>query len=200
MESNNPENKPVEIEDNYPYITYLIGAMEKTAEKDDGSAKREDVERELLLRNVYPINPVKLEAFKTNMSVEESKEKMIGWIASGNRELLKEKSVAIWFGIDYVAENGQLIHIPGDFDYVRMSDWITLVINRGDKPCGSFGESAYGAILGKPLYIISEMPKKELPKSLFQWMCIVDGEHFENLSQYLKYIDEQYKLKRKEEK
>lgn len=53
--------------------------------------KRAEVEKELLLRNVYPINPVTLEASKTGMRTEGVKTKMIGWIASGNWGLLENK-------------------------------------------------------------------------------------------------------------
>ena len=62
IEKTNYYPTPEQIGEQYKYITYLIGSMEICAEKDDGTEKREGVEKELLLRNVYPINPVKLEA------------------------------------------------------------------------------------------------------------------------------------------
>ena len=52
----------------YKYSSYLIGAMSVTAEKDGGVASRVEVEKELLMRNVFPINPAKLEAAKTGIS------------------------------------------------------------------------------------------------------------------------------------
>ena len=58
------ENKiypsPEQLEEQFKYISYLIGSMEKPIEKDDGSGKRIEVKKELLLRNVYPIDPVAL--------------------------------------------------------------------------------------------------------------------------------------------
>ena len=119
----------------YLYRTYLIGAMEKTAEHDDGSEKRLSVEKELLLRNVYPINPVRLEATKTGMTAEEIKEKMIGWISGGCWELFNKKANEIWQGIDKIDFKIGMIHIPGDIEYCLMSNWITFTFNKGDVCC-----------------------------------------------------------------
>ena len=187
------------MREKYKYTTYLIGSMEKTAEKDDGSEKRAGVEKELLLRDVYPINPVKLESMKTGMSTDQIKEKMGGWLASGNWDLFKARAQEIWQGKDSIDENGSLNHIPGDIDYSLMSDWITFTFNKGDSPCGSYAECGIAMEHNKPIYLITDMPKKELPKSLLQMVLITEGEVFENKSQYLDFIDGKYKLKRKEE-
>jgi len=185
---------------NYKYITYLIGAMEKTAEKDDGSEKRAKVEEELILRNVYPINPVKLEATKTGLSTDEIKEKMTGWVASGNWELFEERSKEIWQGKDNLSEKGELIHTPGDIDYCLMSDWLTFKYNKGDMPCGSFAECGIAMEHKIPIYLITDLAKKDLPKSLLQMILITKGEVFNTLPQYLDFIDSKYKLHRKEPK
>jgi len=126
---------PDQIEEQYKFVTYLIGSMEICAEKDDGTEKREGVFLELSLRNVYPIHPVKLESSKTGLTTDEMKEKMIGWVSSGNWELFKEKSRGIWKGQKYIDGKNEIVHIPGDIDYVLMSDWLTFILNRGDKPC-----------------------------------------------------------------
>jgi hypothetical protein len=187
-----------EIDDTFSYVTYLIGSMEKCAEGDDGSEKRIEVEKELMLRSVYPINPVKLETKKTGMTTDQIKEKMTGWLASGNWELFKEKAKEIWEGKDIIDDEAGLIHIPGDIDYCKMSDWITFTLAKGDVPCGSYAECGIAMEHKIPIYLISNMPKKELPKSLLQMILITEGEVFENLAHYLKFIDEKYGLIKKQ--
>jgi hypothetical protein len=53
---------------------------------------------------------------------------------------------------------------------------------------------------GIPVYLITEMPKKELPKSLLQCILVSGGEVFNTLNEYLGFIDLKYKLKRREPK
>ena len=64
----------------YKFITYIIGSMEKTAEGDDGGAKRENIQQELLARNVYAINPVQLEKYKIDINTDKAKEQMNAWL------------------------------------------------------------------------------------------------------------------------
>ena len=183
------------MRDKYKYTTYLIGSMEKTAEKDDGSSKREIFETEFLLRDVYPINPVKLEESKTGMKTEEIKEKLAGWLASGNWIQFKKVAKEIWQGKTYVDGKNDLIHIAGDITYVSMSNWLTFLYNKGDRPCGSFAECGIAMEHKIPIYLITDMPKKELPKSLLQIILVSDGEIFNTLNEYLKFIDDKYNLK-----
>lgn len=197
MEENRPYPSPEQINEQYKFITYLIGSMEVCAEKDDGTEKREGVEKELLLRNVYPINPVKLEKSKTGLRTEEIKEKMAGWVASGNWGLFTERAKEIWKGKQYIDGKNELVHIPGDIDYVLMSNWITFTLQKGDKPCGSYFEAGIALEHDIPIYLITDMPKKELPKSLLQGILVSGGEVFNTLNEYLKFIDEKYKLKKK---
>ncbi len=182
----------------YKYTTYLIGAMEKPKEKDDGQSQRTEVENELLLRNVYPINPVRLEAMKTGMSTEAVKEKMNGWLASGNWELFTKKSKEIWKGKYYIDPEMGIMHIPGDEDYCLISDWLTFTLRRGDTCCGSYAECGIGMRYEKPLYLITDMAKKELPKSLIQMILNTRGEVFPTVGKYLDFIDLTYTLKRTE--
>jgi hypothetical protein len=186
--------------DGYKYCTYLIGAMEKPKEKDDGQSQRTEVENELILRGIYPINPVRLEAMKTGMSTDEVKEKMNGWLASGNWELFGAKSKEIWKGKYYIDSVKGIMHIPGDEDYCLISDWLTFTLHKGDIPCGSYAECGIGMRYDKPLYLITDMPKKELPKSLIQMVLNTNGEVFPTVGKYLEFIDEKYKLHRKEPK
>jgi len=111
----------------YKYITYLIGSMEKTAEGDDGGSKREIFVKELLARKVYPINPVQLEKYKINISTEKAKEQMNDWLKNKRFSEFKDFSRLIWKGKYLIDKKYGLIHIPGDIDYVTMSDWVTCV-------------------------------------------------------------------------
>jgi hypothetical protein len=173
--------------------------MEKTAEKDDGSSKREVFEKEFLLRDVYPINPVKLESSKTGMSTDEVKEKMKGWVAGGSWDLFRKHAKSIWLGVDK-EESGQLIHIPGDVDYVLMSNFLTFSYNKGDMPCGSFGEAFIALEHHIPVYLITDINKTDLPKSLLQCIEASEGEVFNTLNKFFEFLDQKYKLKRKEPK
>jgi hypothetical protein len=186
------------MKEKYKFITYLIGSMEKTAEKDDGSLKREIFEKEFLLRDVYPINPVKLEQSKTGMSTDNVKEKMKGWVAGGSWDLFRKHAKAIWKGVDK-EEKGQLIHIPGDIDYCLMSDFLTFVFNKGDFPCGSYGEAFIAMEHNIPVYLITDINKGDLPKSLLQCIEASEGEVFNTINKYFDFLDEKYKLVRKEE-
>jgi len=188
------------IKTNYKYITYLIGAMAITAEGDSGETKREKIEEELLLRNVYPINPVTLEPRRTGMSASELANKLDGWRASGNWELFKEYGNLIWQGKDTVDEKGNLIYEPGDFHYVEISDWITAIYNKGDLLCGTHLEAGYAYKLGKPIYLISDVPKKDLSLNFLIWIVGSNGEVFRSKGEYLNFIDNKYNLKRKEDK
>ena len=188
------------MKDKYKYTTYLIGCMEKPAEKDDGSAKRESAEREFMLRGVYAINPVKLESFKTGMTTDEIKEKMTGWVAGGCWDLFRKHAIEIWRGKNIETEDGNLMHIPGDIDYVIMSDWITFVLNKGDQPCGSYFEAGIAMEHEIPVYLVTDYLKSELPKSLLQCIEVSDGEVFQSENKFFAFLDEKYGLVRKEEK
>ena len=198
MEENRIIDPLLEFSDQYDHVTYLVGAMQFTAEKDGGQAKREDFINELLMRNVFPINPVTLEKLKTGMTVQEATEKIQGWIASGHRELIRECGRNVWKGRRGITEDGNIAHIAGDLDYTKMSDWITFILNKGDNPCGSYMEVGVAVDHNIPIYLITEIPKKDLKQSLILGIEAVNGEFFENPSQYYKFIDEKYKLKRKQ--
>jgi len=181
--------------DEFKYITYLIGAMEKTAEGDSGESKRETLFNGLVKRNVFPIDPTRTEVMRTGMTSAVLKEKLDGWVASGNKDLIKKYSKYIWEGRNMVDENYNLIYIPGDFHSVKISDWITCVINENDHPVGTFGEAGIATDRKIPIFLITEMPKYKLPGSLKQWLSINDGEVFHSESEYFNFIDKKYKLK-----
>lgn len=190
------ENQEPVLWDGFDYITYLVGSMQLTAEGDGGQAKRDIVEKELLSRNIYPINPVRLEATKTGTSCEDLTGKMRGWIASGNWEKFRQEAIFIWKGKTFLDEKGGMVHIPGDIEYCLMSDWITFTLNKGDGPCGSYMEVGIAMEHNIPIYLITDMPKKELKQSLLQAIEVSDGEVFNNVPSYLEFIDKKYNLKK----
>lgn len=119
----------------YKYISYLIGSMEVCAEGDDGSSKRTIIERELLARGVFAINPVTLEKSKTGMTTDNAKQFMTDCINKQDYSTFKKLSKEIWKGIDKYDVKHGLIHVPGDIDYVTMSTFITCLYQEGDQPC-----------------------------------------------------------------
>lgn len=129
MEHINEEQSP------WKYTTYLIGAMTCTAEKDGGIGKREEVEKELTDRNILAINPATLEKAKTGITAQDAIEKIRGWVSGGKRELLQETGRKIWKGYDGVNEDGNIIHVGGDLDYVKISDFVTFILHKLDRPC-----------------------------------------------------------------
>lgn len=177
----------------YKYVSYLIGSMEHTAEGDSGESKRKVFVDGLLKRNIYPIDPTESEAKRTGYCPKVMKEKMAGWIASGHWKLYGEYSEYIWRGRHFIDDAGNLIYIPGDFHYVKISDFITAIINRNDKPVGTFGEAGMAAELKIPIYVITDMTIHELPGSLLQWVTLTGGQIFKSKHDYFHYIDT-YKL------
>lgn len=193
-------NSSQEIEEVYSYTTYLVGAMSKTAEGDGGISKREFLSKEFILRNILALNPATLEKAKSGYSAKEAIEKVIGWISSGKREKLQEVGRKIWKGEDRLDETGNLVHIGGDLDYTKKSDFIVFILDKNDSPCGSYFEVGVGIDHNIPIYLITPIPKKDLPQSLVLGIEAVGGEFFENEHQFLEWLDREYKLKRKEEK
>ena len=200
MSEEQKSQQPDNLEEQYKYCSYLVGAMTKTAEKDGGLAKREEVEKELLLRNVFPINPAKLEKEKSGLSAHDAIDKIIGWVASGKRDLLREIGRNIWKGYDGINEGGNIVHVGGDLDYVKVSNFITFLLHKDDRPCGSYFEVGVAIEHDIPIYLITDIPKKDLPQSLILGIEAVGVEFFENLHQYLAFLDEKYELKREEKK
>ncbi len=197
-ENKEQQNQEIDFQDlkrQYKYVTYIVGAMTITAEKDGGIAKREDICNELLSRGILPINPAKLESAKTGMDVNDAIDRIKGWIASGQRDKLKETGKKIWKGYTYIDKTGNLIHICGDLDYTKESSFITFVLHEKDKPCGSYFECGVAIDKDIPVYLITKIPKKDLPQSLVLGIEAVGGEFFETLNAYLKFIDEKYQIK-----
>lgn len=182
----------------YKYITYLIGSMEETAEGDDGSSKRKILQEEILIRKVYPINPVQLEKYKININTEKAKIQMGSWLKNKQISEFKDFSRLIWKGKYLLDKKYGLIHIPGDIDYVKMSDWVTCVYNKGDKPCGTYGEGFMSFEHDIPVYLITDVKEeeetKELKGSFLQSIYGSGGAVFRDIGAYLNFIENKYNL------
>ncbi len=182
----------------YKYITYLIGSMEKTAEGDNGGSKRAKLQEELLARKIYAINPVQLEKYKINVGADKAKEQMNEWLKDKKVSEFKDFSRLIWKGKYLIDKKYGLVHIPGDIDYVTMSDWITCVYNKGDRPCGTYGESFMSFEHDVPVYLITDVTEKEdekeIPKSFLQSVYGSEGYVFRDLGAYLNFIENKYNV------
>jgi len=182
----------------YRYCTYLIGSMEKPAEGDGGEKKRAGLQAELLKRNVYPINPCDQERAKVGMDTQQLKEQMVKCEDEENYSEYGHYGRLIWKGKDIIDEKGGLIHIPGDFDYCDMSDFLTFILHAGDKPCGSYGETFIGFKIDKPIYLITDIPIKKLSGSLKQAVFGSRGYVFDSENAYLHFLENTYGLTRKD--
>ena len=183
----------------YRFITYLIGAMEKTAEGDGGETKRVSLQVELLAREVYPINPCQQERGKVGMDTQHLKEEMAKCEKEEDYSKFGHYGRLIWKGLDIEDDKGNLIHIPGDIDYCRMSDFITFILNSKDQPCGSYGETFIGFEHDKPIYLITDIPVKKLSNSLKQAVFGSHGYVFHSENEYIHFLENEYHLLRKED-
>lgn len=191
--------------------TYLIGPMEKTKAKDSGRGWRDRLRPELEKRRdkngnpIYVFDPTLEEQNKVEMGPREFHNKMHGWLVSGNNDKVGDGSNLIWKGKTYLEKTeeegrAKLVHIMGDIDYVENSNFLILYMEKGDSPCGTYGE-CYGAIRNNiPIYVIQTMARDEYPITLVGWVFGSGGGFFPNQSKLLEFIDEKYDLTIEEEK
>jgi hypothetical protein len=192
---------------------YLIGAIEKTKDKDFGRGWREKLRDDLSIRidnhgnPLHVFDPTISEAEKTGYNAKEFHEKLEDWIASGQRDKIKDYMNFIWKGKTYFeqidAKSGQarLINVMGDIDYVRNSDFLIVKIEEGDMPCGTYFEAGLAYERNIPLYLIQTMALSKYNKSFLGWVLGSGGDIFPNQKQLIEFLDEKYKLKvKKDEK
>lgn len=203
--NNYDKNKEVTI-DNCLFNTYLIGSMESPAKLDGGVGWRQQLTPELISRGIYSFDPTREEIAKVGMPTEEFMEKLTGWQKSGNWKQFVESMRKIWRGrsyvhVDDVTKSAQSIHIFGDTDYVEHSKFLVWNLDEGDKPGGTIIELAIAWYRGIPVYLITNVPKTQINKSILYFILDSGGEQgviFKNQSQFLEYIDEKYNLKKVE--
>lgn len=197
--------KPITI-DNCLFNIYLIGSMENPAKLDGGVGWRQQLTPELIARGIYSFDPTREEIAKVGMPTEEFMEKLTGWQKSGNWKQFVDSMQKIWRGhsyvhVDDVTKSAQAIHIFGDVDYVERSKFLIWNLDEGDKPGGTIIELAIAWYRGIPVYLITQVPKTHINKSILYF--ILDsgngqGAIFKNQNQLLEFLDEKYQLKKKE--
>ena len=195
-------SKPTTI-DNCLFNIYEIGSMENPAKLDGGVGWRQTLTPELLKRGIHVFDPTREEIAKVGMPTEEFIEKLSGWQKSGNWEKFLQSMRKIWRGhsyvhVDDVTHSAQSIHIFGDIDYVEHSKFLIWNLDEGDKPGGTIIELAIAWYRGIPVYLITQIPKTKINKSILYF--ILDsgngqGAIFKNQKELLEFIDEKYNLK-----
>jgi len=202
--SYNTENS-VSIENNM-FKVYAIGSMESPAKKDGGKGWRQKLTPELARRGIYCFDPTREEIAKVGMPTEEFMEKLEGWQKSGHWNHFVDAMRKIWRGVSYTKEDPitkklQSIHIFGDVSYVENSDFLIWNLDEGDKPGGTLIELALAWYRGIPVYMITQMSKININKSILYFVLDSgsgQGEIFPNQKQLLEFLDKKYKLKRRE--
>ena len=194
--------KPVTIE-NCLYKVYEIGSMEATGKADGGVGWRQLLTPELTKRGIYTFDPTREEIRKVGMPTEEFIAKLNGWQKSGHWSQFVEAMRKIWRGysttrLDEKTNEIEVIHRMGDCDYVEHSDWLIWNLDEGDKPGGTIIELALAWYRGIPVYLITQIPKTKINKSLLYFVLDSgngQGCVFKNQNELLEFLDEKYKLK-----
>lgn len=179
---------------------YLIGPIEQTKAGDSGTGWRDKLKPELesLINSdgnpLYVYDPCAEEANKIGFSPKEFHKKLKGWLASGNNDKIAEGSNLIWKGKSYL-EEGKLIHILGDIDYVRTSKFLIMRMEEGDTPCGTYMEAGIALEHDIPIYVIQTMPREKYPISFVGAVFATNGKFFDNPTQLVEFLITEYKLK-----
>ena len=196
-------NKPITIENNV-FKTYLIGSMESPAKLDGGVGWRQALTPELNQRGIYCFDPTREEIKKVGMPTEEFMEKLSGWQKSGHWEHFITAMRKIWRGVSYTeidekTNTPQAIHIFGDVSYVENSNFLIWNLDEGDKPGGTIAELTIAWYRGIPVYLITQMPKIKINKSILYFILdsgYGQGEIFKTQQELLDFLDKKYNLEK----
>ena len=193
--------KPISIE-NSVYRVYEIGSMESPAKLDGGVGWRKKLTPELNSRGIYCFDPTREEIKKVGCPTEEFMEKLDGWQKSGHWSHFVEHMRKIWRGVSYTeidkeTGNTQAIHIFGDVSYVENSDFLIWNLDEGDHPGGTIAELTIAWYRGIPVYLITQVPKSSINKSILYFLLdsgYGQGEIFKSQNELLKFLDKKYDL------
>lgn len=184
---------------------YMIGPMEVVAKGDGGRDWRNQLKDEIKKRidendnPLYAFDPCEEEQNKIGMESEIFHKKVKGWLASGNNDKVKEYSTLIWKGKTYLEMDGdgkaRLVKILGDIDYVTNSDFLIARMEKGDSPCGTFGEAAIALEHNIPIYVIQTMSRTDYAGSFVHFVTASGGAFFNNQQELLDFLDKKYNLK-----
>jgi len=193
------KEQPINIVNNR-LKTYLIGAMENPNKKDDGEGWRRKITPPFNDRGIYCFDPTKEETQKVGMSTSELINKLNGWQISGHWDKFTEYMGLIWKGVSKMEEDPltnepRMTHIMGDIDYVEHSDFIIFNLDDGDRLGGSIAELTIAWYRGIPVYLVTEIPKHKINKSILYF--VLDSGHgtgniVRNQTDLVKFIDERY--------
>ena len=179
--------------------TYLIGPVEQVASGDSGTGWRNKIKLELenLINSqgnpLYVFDPCAEEANKVGYNPKEFHKKLKGWLASGNNDKVAEGSNLIWKGKSYIEESiegkdGKLVHILGDIDYVRTSNFLICRMEEGDTPCGTYMEVGIALEHDIPIYVIQTMARDKYPISFVGAVFASKGNFFDNPTQLIEFL------------
>jgi hypothetical protein len=187
---------------NNRYKTYLIGSMESPAKEDAGESWRKEITPLLNQRNIYCFDPTKEESQKVGIPTKELIQKLHGWQVSGNWDKFVQYMRMIWKGVSKIDTDPETneprnIHILGDVDYVRHSDFIVWYYEEGDQLGGTIAEIVLAWNSGIPVYLISSAAKSRMNKSLIYFVLDSGnesqrGQMFNSINDFLDFFDKVY--------
>lgn len=185
---------------------YMIGPMESTQADDGGRGWRDNLRPELEKRidennnPIYVFDPCLSESAKVGLSIEDFHKSLHNWVASGQRDKVREYMDIIWRGKTFLrksdeSNSDELITLIGDIDYVRYSDFLILRLDENDRPTGTHFEAGLAYERHIPIYLIQTMALNKYSKSLLGWILGSGGEIFKSQKELLEFLDKKYKLK-----
>jgi len=159
--------------------TYLAGSIQ---DAHDGGVKwREKLTPKLEELGIEVLDPTKSEANLVEGTIQESKEQLENYIATGN-----------WEAFDKHME----IVIETDIHMVKKADFIICFLDHKHHHGGTYCELWEASEhLNIPIYVVSYDPKREFNT----WMLRVirrNGQIFENFGQLIDFLTDKYGKKK----
>jgi len=190
--------------------TYLAGYIETNPENAKGW--RDEIKEKLHNPKLLIYCPLTYESLKTGRHAPEQIKYIIGLKSGGHWEYFKEEMKKIWWGIVRPGRNRFEImkqfqyrkmidgnseadlKVWGDFEAVARSNFIILYYKHDKPTWGTPAEAFEAFLLDIPIYIISDVPKRDMNSSLLWWVLETKGEVFYKLDDCVNFIKDKYKL------